>query len=59
MDGGGALILGRFGLGFDERDRNALFDQRERGHGPHGPGSDHDHPVILPHHPLQRLALYT
>jgi hypothetical protein len=59
MDGGCALILGRFGLGFNERDRNALFDQGERGHGPYGAGSDHDHSVILPHLPLQRVALYT
>jgi hypothetical protein len=50
MDGGGALILRRLGVGLDQRDRNALLDQRERGHRPDGAGTDHDHSVVLPHH---------
>ncbi len=59
MNRGSALILGRLGLGFDERDRDAFSDQGERRHRSHRTGSDHDHPIILPHHPLQTIALYT
>src|SRR6516164_364136 len=52
MDGGGALILGRFRFGLEEGDRDAFLDQSERRHRAHGPGPDHDHPIIVLHHPL-------
>jgi hypothetical protein len=46
MDGGGALVLRRLGLGLHQGDRDALLDQRERGDGPDGTGTDHDHPIV-------------
>ena len=59
MDGGGALILGRLGLAFQQGDRNALLDQCQRRHRPDGTGADHNHPIIMLHDQLRTSALYT